>query len=329
LIRLIKKIVNSILVKIKKKIGGKMMKKIRLDGVQVVIPTPFNKEGEFDRSAESVLRDVIDFVIEKGVTGIIPAGGAGEFFSLTEAERKRLFDICIEQVGGRVSVCCGTGATTTKEVINYNRYAKEIGAVGVMLVTPYYSLPTTEEIFRFYATVAEAVDILIMMYNDPFPTGVDMKPDLVARLAEIDNIVAIKESSGDLRRVREIKDACGNKIDYLFGDAYPVVDAYILGADGWVTGASFPAEAVEIHRLCVEKRDFAAAKTFYDQRLRPVLKPACEGDITSPSAYIAKEKASFELLGFKVGAPRAPLSPLDEKGKKRLAEQMKQAGLLS
>ena len=98
-----------------------MIKKIRLDGVQAVIPTPFNEEGEFDHSAESVLRKVIDFVIEKGVAGIIPAGGAGEFFSLTEAERKRLFDICIEQVGGRVSVCCGTGAVTTKEVINYNR----------------------------------------------------------------------------------------------------------------------------------------------------------------------------------------------------------------
>jgi 4-hydroxy-tetrahydrodipicolinate synthase len=306
------------------------MERNRLDGVYLVIPTPFNEEGEFDRSAESVYRNVIDFVIEKGATGIIPAAGGGEFFSLTEAERKRLFDICIEQVGGRASVCCGTGAVTTKEVIDYNRYAKEIGAAGVMLVTPYYSLPTDEEIFRFYATVAEAVDISIMMYNDPFPTGVDMKPDLVARLAEIDNIVAIKECSGDLRRIGEIKDACGNKIAYLFGDDYPIVDAYMLGADGWVAGAYFPAEAQEIHRLCVEKRDFAAAKTFYDQHLRPMVeKPANEGELTNPSAYVAKQKAAFELLGFKVGAPRAPLSPMDEKGKKRLAEQMKQAGLLS
>jgi 4-hydroxy-tetrahydrodipicolinate synthase len=294
-----------------------------------VIPTPFNEEGEFDRSAESVYRNVIDFVIEKGATGIIAAAGAGEFFSLTEAERKRLFDICIEQVEGRISVCCGTGAVTTKDVINYTRYAKEIGAVGVMLITPYYSLPKPEEIFRFYATVAEAVDISIMMYNDPFPTGVDMKPELVARLAEIDNIVAIKECSGDLRRIREIKDACGNKIDYLFGDDYPIVDAYILGADGWVPNAYYPAEAQEIHRLCVEKHDFAAAKTFYDQRLLPILKFAQEQIITSPSAYIAIQKAAFELLGFKVGAPRAPLFPLDEKGKKQLAEQMKKTGLLS
>jgi len=306
-----------------------MMKKMRIDGVQVVIPTPFNEKGEFDHSAESVLRDIIDFEVENGVSGIVPAAGAGEFFSLTEAERKRLFDICVEQVGGRIPVCCGTGAITPKEVINYNHYAKEIGAAGVMVVTPYYTLPTAEQIFRFYVTIAEAVDIPIMMYNDPFPTGVDMKPDLVARLAEIDNIVAIKESSHDLLRIREIKDACGDKLSCLLGEDYPMVDAYMLGADGCVPLSYFPAEAQEVYRLCVEKHDFAAAKTFYDHRIRAIAKPALEEDTINPSAYIARQKAAFELLGFKVGVPRPPLSPMSEKGKKRLAEQMKQVGLLS
>lgn len=141
--------------------------------------------------------------------------------------------------------------------------------------------------------------------------------------------MAIKESSGDLRRIGEIKNAYGNKIDYFFGDDYPIVDAYILGADGWIPNAYFPAGALELHQLCVEKRDFAAAKTFYDQRLRPLLKPVNVGAQTNPSAYIAKQKVAFELLGFKVGAPRASFSPMDEKEKKRLAKQMKQVGLLS
>lgn len=296
-------------------------------GVYCVIPTPFNQDGEFDGKAKEVLRRVIDFVIERGAHGIIPAAGSGEFFLLSELERKEIIDITIDQVNGRIPVVAGTGATRTGEVIMYSKYAEKAGADGVMVITPYYSLPTDEEIYAFYEEVASAIDIPIMVYNDPFPTGVDIRPKSVARLAEIDNINSIKESSMDLKRIQEIMRLCGDKIVYFFGNDYPALDAFLLGAQGWVASAYFVSIGVKLYTSIIEEKNVEKAKEIYSKLLE-VVEPTSEGELSNPSSYIAIQKVAFELMGISVGPPRDPLSSLTDKAKKILREKMMKAGIL-
>ena len=299
----------------------------KFKGVFCVNPTPFNQDGEFDGKAKEVLRRVIDFVIEGGAHGVIPAAGSGEFFLLSELERKELIDIAIDQVNGRIPVVAGTGAASTREVIMYSKYAEKAGADGVMVVTPYYSLPTEEEIYAFYKEVASAIDIPIMVYNDPFPTGVDIRPKLVARLAEIENINSIKESSIDLIRIQEITRLCGDKMVCFFGNDYPGLDAFLLGAEGWVASAYFVSMGVKLYRSITEEKNVEKAKEIHSKLLE-VVEPTSEGELSNPSSYIAMQKVAFELMGFPVGPPRGPVSLLTDRAKKILREKMMKAGIL-
>ncbi|MBC7234092.1 MAG: 4-hydroxy-tetrahydrodipicolinate synthase [Chloroflexi bacterium] len=268
-------------------------------GVYVVVCTPFTKDEDLD---EEALRRHIRFLLDAGVHGVIPTGSTSEFAALSEAERKRIVDITLEEVHGRVPVVVGTAAVSTRDTIMYSQYAEKAGADGVMIVPPYYCHPTEREIYGHYQAVAGSIRIPIMLYNNPWTSGVDMQPALIARLAEIENIAYIKESSGDMRRVSEIMRLCGDKMTIFCGTDNLALEMFAMGVPGWVAAPAnaIPKQCVQLYELAVVKKDFAKAKELYFKML-PFFSALESGQ------FVQYVKASLEILGKPIGIPRRPL----------------------
>jgi 4-hydroxy-tetrahydrodipicolinate synthase len=169
-------------------------------GSIVAIVTPFRN----DAIDEEKLRELVEFQIASGTDGIVPCGTTGEASTLDYAEHDRVIEIVVQQVKGRVPVIAGTGSNSTTEAIEMTAHAKRIGADGALLVTPYYNKPSQEGLYRHYRAIAEAVALPQVLYNVPGRTGVNLLPETVARLAEISNIVAIKEATGSLQQASEV-----------------------------------------------------------------------------------------------------------------------------
>jgi len=283
-------------------------------GVYPPIITPFGSNEEVN---EEGLREHIDWLIEEGVDGIIPTGSTGRYPSLSDEERKKVVEVTIDQVNNRVPVVVGTGADSTKLAVRWTKHAKDAGADGVMIAAPYYCLPDEEGIYKHYRTIAEAVDIPIMIYNNPFSTGIDIPPQLIARLAEIDNILYVKEASADPRRVHEIIRLAGDKITVFCGWDDTAFEAFVLGAEGWVSGCAnfIPKMAKQLFELTVEKKDISRARDLYYKML-PLLA------FTEEKGGMQVEKAALEILGKPRGIPRMPLLPLSEEDKKKLKKMM-------
>ncbi|RMG05205.1 MAG: 4-hydroxy-tetrahydrodipicolinate synthase, partial [Nitrospirae bacterium] len=200
-------------------------------GSIVAIVTPF-KEGRFDEKAFS---DLIEWHIAEGTNAIVPCGTTGESATLEYDEHYRVIQLCIEVVNRRVPVIAGTGANSTAETIMMTKKAEELGADGALLVAPYYNKPTQEGIYRHYKAVAEAVGIPLVLYNVPGRTASNILPETVARLAEIENIVAIKEASANMRQVSDIIRLCGDKITVLSGDDFTTFPLMALGGKGVIS----------------------------------------------------------------------------------------------
>ena len=209
-------------------------------GSIVAIVTPF-KNGAVD---EEKLRELVEFQISGGTDAIVPCGTTGESSTLDYEEHDRVIEIVIQQVGKRVPVIAGTGSNSTAETIELTRKAKELGADGCLLVTPYYNKPTQEGLYRHYTAIADAVDIPQILYNVPGRTAVNLLPETVALLAEHSNIVAIKEATGSLQQASEILALAGDKIDVFSGDDFITFPMMTCGAKGVisVTANIMPAE---------------------------------------------------------------------------------------
>jgi 4-hydroxy-tetrahydrodipicolinate synthase len=273
-------------------------------GVFAAMVTPMTADQEVDFET---LPSFVDYLIDAGVGGIIPLGSTGEYYALTAAEREAVVRATIDAVAGRVPVLVGTNAGSTRQVIAYSQQAQSQGAAGLLLAAPYYSLPTPGELFEHFRAVDAAVDIPIMLYNYPARTGVDMTPDLVERLAGLDRVQYIKDSSGDVTRVSEIIRRCGENITVFCGCDTLALESFLMGAAGWVGGVVnvLPAEHVELYELAVTQKDLFAARELY-YRLLPVL-ALMEGG----GKYTQLVKAGCELMGHPVGPPRQPLLPPD------------------
>jgi len=201
-------------------------------GSIVAIVTPM-KDGKLD---EDSLRRLLRMHRAAGTNGIVPAGCTGEAATLTGDERRRLLDVCLDEVGDALPVIPGTGSNSTAETVRLTAEAKAAGAAAALIITPYYNKPTPEGQYLHYRTVAEAVDIPIVLYNVPGRTGTNMLPATVARLAEIRNIVAIKEAAGSVDQVSEIVEACD--ITVLSGDDPQTLPMMAVGARGVVSVAA-------------------------------------------------------------------------------------------
>ncbi len=200
-------------------------------GSIVAIVTPF-KNSKVD---EKALSDLIEWHISEGTNAIVPCGTTGESATLEYDEHYRVIELTIRVVNGRIPVIAGTGANSTDETVMMTEKARKMGADGALLVTPYYNKPTQEGLYRHYKTIAEKVDIPIVLYNVPGRTAVNLLPQTVARLAEIENIVAIKEATGDMKQVSEVLRLCGNRITVLSGDDFTTFPLMTLGGKGAIS----------------------------------------------------------------------------------------------
>jgi len=253
---------------------------------------------DYDRFAEHC-----DFLIANGCRGVGPNGSLGEYSSLTDDERARVVETAVQAVGGRGLVVAGVHGVGWHQAVAWAEQAKDAGADGVLLLPPTIYRANRDEVIEHYSRVNE-VGLPIMMYNNPIDTKVDLTPDLVADLYELENVVAIKEFSGDVRRVLEIRERCG--IDVIAGADDLLLESLLMGATGWFAGYpnAFPREAAELYDLVRDGR-VDEARTLYEQ-----LVPVFRWD--SRTEFVQAIKLSIDEAGQSYGGrtrpPRGPLS---------------------
>ncbi len=201
-------------------------------GSMVALITPMNEDGSVN---EESLQHLIEFHIEQGTDAIVAVGTTGESATLDESEHCALIRQVVEQVAGRIPVIAGTGANSTREAISLTRCAKQTGADACLLVTPYYNKPTQEGLYLHHKAVAEAVEIPQILYNVPGRTACDMLPETIARLAELPNIVGVKEATGDLGRLSRIRELCGEGFDVYSGDDATGCEFMLQGGNGVIS----------------------------------------------------------------------------------------------
>ncbi len=203
-----------------------------IQGSLVALVTPMDAEGAIDLGS---LNRLVEFHIDQGTDGIVAVGTTGESATLNEHEHCSVIKAVVDFVDGRIPVIAGTGANSTTEAINLTALAKEAGADACLLVTPYYNKPTQEGLYQHFKAIAEAVDIAQILYNVPSRTACDMLSETVARLAPINNIIGIKEATGDLLRAQEIRELCGNDFALYSGDDATACEFCLLGGNGAIT----------------------------------------------------------------------------------------------
>lgn len=230
-------------------------------GSMVAIVTPFLEDGRFD---EESYRQLIEFQIENGTDVIVPCGTTGESATLDFDEHEYVIKVCVDQVNKRVPVIAGTGANNTKEAIHLSQNAKVLGADGLLLVCPYYNKPSQEGIYQHYKTLAKEVALPQVLYNVPGRTGVNIAPETTVRLAEIPNIVAVKEASGSLVQVSEILAKAGEKIDVISGDDFLTFPMMACGAKGVISvSANVIPWQVKAMVQAAEQGEYNAARALH------------------------------------------------------------------
>ena len=201
-------------------------------GSMVAVATPMNEDGSIDYDS---YENLIEFHIENKTDAIVPVGTTGESATIDHDEHCKIVSFVVNKVSKRIPVIAGTGANSTSEAIALTKYAYEAGVDGCLSVTPYYNKPTQEGLYQHYKTIAEAVPVPLIPYNVPGRTSVDMLPKTVERFLKINNIVAVKEAIGDLKRIKKLVDICGSKINILSGDDLTAMEALLIGGKGVIT----------------------------------------------------------------------------------------------
>ncbi|MEW6713555.1 MAG: 4-hydroxy-tetrahydrodipicolinate synthase [Nitrospirota bacterium] len=277
-------------------------------GSIVAIVTPF-KNNKVD---EKAMGDLIEWHIAEGTNAIVPCGTTGESATLEYDEHYRVIEHTIKVVNGRVPVIAGTGANSTDETIMMTRKAKELGADGALLVAPYYNKPTQEGLYRHYKKVAEEVDIPIVLYNVPGRTAVNMLPETVARLMEAENIVAIKEATGNMAQVSDVLRLCGERITVISGDDFTTFTLMALGGKG-VISVSANVAPRDVSEMCgaYEKGDIDKARSLHF-KLEPLNKAMFIETNPIPA------KTSLSMMGKIEEEFRLPLCPMSDENKGKL-----------
>jgi 4-hydroxy-tetrahydrodipicolinate synthase len=288
-------------------------------GSMVALVTPMREGGDID---EACMQRLIDFHVENQSDALIVVGTTGESATLNEEEHCHLIRRAVEMAAGRIAIIAGTGAKSTREAIDLTRCAHEAGANACLLVTPYYNKPTQEGLYRHYKAVADAVPVAQILYNVPGRTAVDMLPETVERLADIDNIVGIKEATGDMNRAREILDRCGDRLDLYSGDDATAMELILLGGQGNISVTANVAPAA-MHELCAAAlagdRDTAAAINARMEVLHRTL--------FIESNPIPVKWALYEM-GLIPAGIRLPLTPLASQYQDTVRQALTQAGVI-
>ncbi|HTT75964.1 MAG TPA: 4-hydroxy-tetrahydrodipicolinate synthase [Candidatus Binataceae bacterium] len=287
-------------------------------GALSALITPF-RDGHVD---EKALRDLIEWQIQAGVDGLVPCGSTGESATLSHDEHERVIEIAVRQARRRVPVVAGTGSNATAEAIRLTAHAREVGADGALMISPYYNKPTQEGIYQHYKAVAEAVDIPIVVYNIPGRTGSNIAPETFARLAEIKQIVAVKEASGVMDQTSDILRLCGDRLAILSGDDSLTLPIMALGGKGVIAtiGNVMPRE---IHELAAAglAGDFAHARQIH-YRMLPLMRAL----FLETNPIPVKQACAF--MGRCKNEVRLPLVPMTQAPAERMHAVMKDLRLV-
>ncbi|MDB9693737.1 4-hydroxy-tetrahydrodipicolinate synthase [Acinetobacter nosocomialis] len=290
-----------------------------IQGSIVAIVTPMLKDGGVDWKG---LEKLVEWHIEQGTNSIVAVGTTGEASTLSMEEHTQVIKVIIRVANKRIPIIAGTGANSTREAIELTKAAKDLGADAALLVTPYYNKPTQEGLYQHYKAVAEAVELPLILYNVPGRTGVDLSNDTAVRLAEIPNIVGIKDATGDVPRGKALIEALNGKMAVYSGDDETAWELMLLGADGniSVTANIAPKAMSEVCAVAIAK-DEPQAKTLNNKiaNLHNIL--FCE------SNPIPVKWALHEMGLIDTGI-RLPLTPLAEQYREPLRNALKDAGII-
>jgi 4-hydroxy-tetrahydrodipicolinate synthase len=292
---------------------------MELKGVYTALVTPF-KNNKFD---EDAFKRLIASQIEGGVNGFVPCGSTGEASTLDYEEHKRVIELTVECAKKTVPVIAGTGSNSTKEAIELTAMAKQIGADMCLLTTPYYNKPTQEGLYRHYRKIAEEVDIPLILYNIPGRTGINMTPETVKRLAEIQGIEGIKEASGSLVQVAEIYRLTKGKFTILSGDDNLFLPMMSVGAVGVISVLSnmLPAKMKMLYKTFLEEKDLEKAK-----EINTYLMPLFQGIFIETNPIPIKEALYYmDIIEEEF---RLPLCAMSETNKTFMKNLLNEYGLL-
>ena len=287
--------------------------------VVTAMVTPFDERGEVNYEAAA---ELAAYLVKNGSTGLVLAGTTGESPTLSMEEKLELFRVVVEAVGEKAYILAGTGSYSTRDAVKLTKAASETGVHGILSVTPYYNRPPQEGLFRHFREVAGATDLPVMIYNVPKRTGVNISPETTLRLAEIENIVSIKEAGQDLEQAAAICRNAPPGFTVYSGDDSLTLPMLSVGAVGVVSVASNiagPAIARMIAAYQNNRTEEAAA-------LHRKLLPLFQGLFMTSSPIPVK--AALKMMGFPVGEPRLPLVPLDAEQEARLQQLLREYGLI-
>ncbi|CAH0524995.1 4-hydroxy-tetrahydrodipicolinate synthase [Vibrio hippocampi] len=286
-------------------------------GSIVALITPFTPDGEVDFVS---LRKLVEHHVSAGTDGIVAVGTTGESATLTVEEHVKVVAKTVEFAQGRVPIIAGTGANATHEAITFSRLLSNVGIAGCLSVTPYYNKPTQEGMFQHYKAISQETDIPQILYNVPGRTGVDLKPETVARLAEIPSIVALKDATGDLERVAIHRELCGEDFILLSGDDATGLDFVKRGGQGVisVTNNIAAADMAKMLSLALEGK-FEEAEVI-NQRLMGL-----HHKLFVESSPIPVKWAAHKLGMIADGGLRLPLTELSQEGKTVVAQALTEA----
>jgi len=288
------------------------------DGVFTALVTPF-RDGSVD---ERALTELVERQIAAGVDGLVPCGSTGEAATLSHAEHQRVVEVAVAAARGRVQVLAGTGSNNTVEAIQLTHHAKDAGADGALLISPYYNRPTQDGIVAHYIEIARQTSFPLVVYNIPGRTGSNVLPGTLARLAEVDQIVGVKEACGDLNQIAHVIASVPDSFAVLAGDDWATLPMLALGGKGVISTISnvAPGDVVDLVRA-FRAGDLARARSVH-YRLMPLVDALfCE---TNPVPV----KAALAMRGLIHEELRLPLVPISNGNRERLQAVMKELGLL-
>ena len=297
------------------------VKQLKVEGIIPALATPMNDDESIN---ENGLKEIINFVIEGGVHGIFVSGSQGESFSMTTDEKRRVIAVSIEASAGRVPIYAGTGTITTAQAVQLTKMARELGADAVSVTTPYFIKPTQKELIDYYRAVSDsAEDMPVLLYSNPTRTGVMIDIDTVVRLSELDNVVGMKDSSGDIIQTSGYIEATKDMdFSILVGNDACIFSALVSGGKGAVAATANVAPKLIVGMYDAVKAGNIDLARKLQYRLLPIRRAFTMG--TFPVVI----KEALNLMGLPAGPARKPIQPLSPEKREELKNVMKKAGLI-
>jgi len=294
------------------------MKKVIFKGCGTAIATPFTKTGvNFDEFGK-----LIEDQIKNGIDSIIVCGTTGESSTMTLQERKETIEFAVKKVNKRVPVIAGTGSNCTKSAIEMTKFAESIGVDGVLVVTPYYNKTTQDGLIAHYKAISESTTLPIILYSVPSRTGVNILPDTCKKLSQIENIVAIKEASGNISQIAEIANLCGDDLNIYSGNDDQIVPILSLGGIG----------VISVLSNIIPKYTHDMTEKFFDGNINESRKMQLDS-INLIKALFSEVnpipvKAALNFMGYDFGSPRLPLIEMSDKNSEKLQVEMKKLNII-